>query len=66
MLHEDSLRGAFSEEAGYFELPQSDIYTVNDRVTNPAARVLLIGLVASERHFADMGALAARSCGEGC
>lgn len=40
-----------SEQAAYFEVPGSHLYTVLHRVANPVARALLVGPFASERHF---------------
>lgn len=39
------------EEAAYFAVPGAHLYTVLHRVTDPLARVLLVGPFASERHF---------------
>lgn len=39
------------EDAAYFPVPGAHLYTVVHRVANPAARVLLIGPFASERHY---------------
>jgi pimeloyl-ACP methyl ester carboxylesterase len=39
------------ELAGYFTVPGAHLYTVLHPVTNPVARVLLVGAFASERHF---------------
>ena len=39
------------EEAGYLEVPSAHLYTVLHRVAEPVARVLLVGPLASERHF---------------
>lgn len=52
MTIQGSSKATFFEEARYFEVPGADLYTVSHRVTNPVARVLLIGPFASERHFA--------------
>jgi alpha/beta superfamily hydrolase len=38
------------EQAGYFAVPGADIYAVLHPVTDPVARVLLVGPFASERH----------------
>jgi alpha/beta superfamily hydrolase len=38
------------EQAGYFEVPGAHLYTVLHGATEPAARVLLVGPFASERH----------------
>jgi hypothetical protein len=40
------------EEAGYLEVPGAHLYTVLHRVSNPRARVLLVGPFASERQNA--------------
>jgi len=42
---------ALEEHAGYFSVPDAHLYMVMHRVTHPAARVLLFGPFASERHF---------------
>jgi hypothetical protein len=39
------------EQAGYFDVPGAHLYTVLHEVKDPAARVLLVGPFASERHF---------------
>jgi alpha/beta superfamily hydrolase len=39
------------EQAGYFRVPDAHLYTVLHRVEDPAARILLVGPFASERHF---------------
>lgn len=39
------------EQAGYFSVPGAHLYTVVHQVMNPVARVLLVGPLASERHF---------------
>jgi alpha/beta superfamily hydrolase len=39
------------EQASYFKVPGAHLYTVLHQVTDPVARVLLIGPFASERHF---------------
>jgi Serine aminopeptidase, S33 len=39
------------EQASYFKVPGAHLYTVLHQVTDPIARVLLIGPFASERHF---------------
>jgi alpha/beta superfamily hydrolase len=39
------------EEAAYFAVPGAHLYTMLHRVTDPVARVLLVGPFASERHF---------------
>ncbi len=39
-----------TERAGYFEVPGAHLYSVLHEVENPAARVLLVGPFASERH----------------
>jgi alpha/beta superfamily hydrolase len=41
---------AHSEHAGYFPVPGAHLYTVLHEVTDPVARVLLVGPFASERH----------------
>ncbi len=38
------------ERAGYFKVPGAHLYTVLHEVPDPAARVLLVGPFASERH----------------
>jgi len=45
------LRGGLQEQAGYFPVPGAHLYTVLHQVTDPAARILLVGSFASERHF---------------
>jgi len=42
--------GQVQERAGYFEVAGAHLYTVLHEVTNPVARVLLMGPFASERH----------------
>jgi hypothetical protein len=42
---------ALPEHAEYFTVPGAHLYTVLHQVTNPVARVLLVGPFASERHF---------------
>ena len=39
------------EQAGYFTVPGARLYTVLHPVTDPVARVLLVGPFAGERHF---------------
>jgi hypothetical protein len=39
------------EQAGYFTVPGAELYAVLHPVTDPVARVLLVGPFASERHF---------------
>ena len=39
------------EQPGYFEVPGAHLYTVLHRVKEPMARVLLIGPLASARHY---------------
>jgi pimeloyl-ACP methyl ester carboxylesterase len=39
-----------NERAGYFQVSGAHLYTVLHEVTNPVARVLLVGPFASERH----------------
>ncbi|HEX3437954.1 MAG TPA: alpha/beta hydrolase [Pseudacidobacterium sp.] len=39
------------EHAGYFAVPGAHLYTVLHQVTDPVARVLLIGPFGAERHF---------------
>ncbi len=39
------------EQAGYFAVPGAHLYTVLHQVTDPVARVLLVGPFAAERHF---------------
>lgn len=39
------------EQAAYFTVPGAHLYTVFHPVTDPVARVLLVGPFASERHF---------------
>ena len=41
---------ALPQRAGYFRVPGADLYTVLHEVTDPVARVLMIGPFASERH----------------
>lgn len=40
-----------SEQAGYVEVAGNHLYTVLHEVTDPVARILLVGPFASERHF---------------
>jgi alpha-beta hydrolase superfamily lysophospholipase len=42
---------ALAEQAEYFTVPDAHLYTVLHQVTDPVARVLLVGPFASERHF---------------
>ncbi len=42
---------ALTEQARYFKVSGAHLYTVLHEVTDPLARVLLIGSFASERHF---------------
>lgn len=44
-------RDGLSEQAGYFTVPGAHLYTVLHKVTDPVARILLVGSFASERHF---------------
>lgn len=44
-------RTKLQEETAYFAVPGAHLYTVQHRVTDPIARVLLVGPFASERHF---------------
>jgi hypothetical protein len=46
-LHADK---RLTERAGYFEVSGAHLYTVLHEVRNPAARLLLVGPFASERH----------------
>jgi len=46
-----STRTQLLEKAGYFTVPGAHLYTVLHQVTDPVARVLLVGPFASERHF---------------
>jgi len=39
------------EEAAYFAVPRAHLYTVLHETANPKARVILVGPLASERHF---------------
>jgi hypothetical protein len=39
------------EQGGYFTVPGAHLYSVLHQVTDPKARVLLVGAFASERHF---------------
>lgn len=39
------------EQAGYFGVPGAELYTVLHGAANPSARVLLVGPLASERHY---------------
>jgi hypothetical protein len=39
------------EQAGYFEVPGEHLYTVLHEVSDPVARVLLVGPFAAERHL---------------
>jgi Serine aminopeptidase, S33 len=43
-------RREFGERTGYFEVPRAHLYTVLHEVDLPAARVLLVGPFAAERH----------------
>jgi len=47
-----SAKACLVEEARYFPVPGAHLYTVLHQATEPLARVLLIGPLASERHFA--------------
>jgi hypothetical protein len=42
---------ALPEQAGYFRVPGARLYTVLHPVTDPVARVLLVGPFAAERHY---------------
>ena len=42
--------GPFQERAGYFQVSGAHLYTVLQEARRPAARVLLVGPFASERH----------------
>lgn len=44
-------RAGLFEQAGFFTVPGAHLYTVLHQVTDPVARVLLVGPFASERHF---------------
>ena len=44
-------RAGLLEQAGFFTVPGAHLYTVLHQVTDPVARVLLVGPFASERHF---------------
>jgi hypothetical protein len=47
-----NVKRCLPEEEAYFPVPGAHLYTVVHQVTEPLARVLLIGPLASERHFA--------------
>lgn len=44
-------KAGLSEEARYFAVPDAHLYTVLHQAAEPVARVLLVGPLASERHF---------------
>lgn len=44
-------KNGLPEQAGYFTVPGAHLYTVLHPVTDPIARVLLVGPFAIERHF---------------
>lgn len=55
LLHlqiETAAPGAEREQAGYFPVPGAHLYTVLHQVSDPVARVLIVGPFASERHVA--------------
>jgi Serine aminopeptidase, S33 len=41
----------YAEHAGYFTVPGAHLYTVLHEVTDPVARILLVGPLTSERHY---------------
>lgn len=45
------IESGWPERAGYFEVPGAHLYTVLHQVTDPVARVVLVGPFAAERHF---------------
>jgi hypothetical protein len=47
-----SVNSALPEQAAYFPVPGAHLYTVLHQVSDPVARILLVGPLASERHFA--------------
>jgi pimeloyl-ACP methyl ester carboxylesterase len=51
MQTHDATPTRLPEQAGYFAVPGAHLYTVLHQVTDPVARVLLVGPFASERHF---------------
>lgn len=51
MQTQSSTESIFPEQAGYFSVPGAHLYTVLHQVTDPVARVLLVGPFASERHL---------------
>jgi pimeloyl-ACP methyl ester carboxylesterase len=48
---QSSVKAKSVEHAGYFAVPGAHLYTVLHQMTDPVARVLLVGSFASERHF---------------
>lgn len=51
MQTQASQAARLTEQAGYFRVPGAHLYTVLHQVTDPVARVLLVGPFASERHY---------------
>jgi alpha/beta superfamily hydrolase len=51
MISQRSKRVRLREDPNYFPVPGGHLYTVLHEVTDPVARVLLVGPLASERHF---------------
>jgi pimeloyl-ACP methyl ester carboxylesterase len=51
MQTEQYIDTTLREDAGYFEVSDAHLYTVLHHVEDPVARVLLVGPLASERHF---------------
>ena len=51
MQTQSSLKPELSEQARYFAVPGGHLYTVLHPAADPIARVLLVGALASERHF---------------
>jgi alpha/beta superfamily hydrolase len=50
-LHNHRLTdGSFVEDAGFFAVPGAHLYTVLHQVTDPVARILLVGPFTSDRH----------------
>lgn len=50
MVRDSGLETVPCEQPGYFEVTGAHLYTVVHEVSNPVARVLLVGPFASERH----------------
>jgi alpha/beta superfamily hydrolase len=48
---QSTMKATLQEHARYFTVPGAQLYTVLHQVSDPVARVLLVGPFASERHF---------------